>query len=172
MKTDYKNDILADSMNDLRRYEMINNDDETVSFRDVSEYTQKGDRVTAGVMNEIGEAINKFEGYPNYNFRIGYVSVPYSLLGSLSAGATAKLTIDIPNIDGYEPVLPVFKGSGSNNVYNYYNEIRPVYTDGASGKELVKYTLYSEWKNAGSSSVTNKSAIFYMLYRRSVLRSE
>lgn len=168
MKTDYKNDILADSMNDLRRYEMINNDDETVSFRDVSEYTQKGDRVTAGVMNEIGEAINTFEGNPNYNIRIGYVSVPYVLLGNLSAGATTKLTIDIPNIDGYEPVLPVLKGSGSNNVYNYYNEIRPVYTDGASGKELVKYTLYSEWKNAGSSPVTKKSAIFYMLYRRLV----
>lgn len=168
MKTDYKNDILADSMNDLRRYEMINNDDETVSFRDVSEYTQKGDRVTAGVMNEIGEAINTFEGNPNYNIRIGYVSVPYVLLGNLSAGATTKLTIDIPNIDGYEPVLPVLKGSGSNKVYNYYNEIRPVYTDGASGKELVKYTLYSEWKNAGSSPVTKKSAIFYMLYRRLV----
>ena len=168
MKTDYKNDILADSMNDLRRYEMINNDDETVSFRDVSEYTQKVDRVTAGVMNEIGEAINTFEGNPNYNIRIGYVSVPYVLLGNLSAGATTKLTIDIPNIDGYEPVLPVLKGSGSNNVYNYYNELRPVYTDGASGKELVKYTLYSEWKNAGSSPVTKKSAIFYMLYRRLV----
>ena len=128
MKTDYKNDILADSMNDLRRYEMINNDDGTVSFRDVSEYTQTGDGVTAGVMNEIGEAINTFEGNPNYNIRIGYVSVPYVLLGNLSAGATTKLTIDIPNIDGYEPVLPVLKGSGSNNVYNYYNEIRPVYT--------------------------------------------
>ena len=43
MKTDYKNDILADSMNGLRRYEMITNDDGTVSFRDVSEYTQTGD---------------------------------------------------------------------------------------------------------------------------------
>ena len=172
MKTDYKNDILAESMNGLRRYEMINNDDGTVSFRDVSEYTQTGDGVTAGAMNEIGEAINKFEGNPNYNFRIGYVSAPYALLGNLNAGATTNLTIDIPNIDGYEPVLPVLKGSGSNNVYNYYNEIRPVYTDGASGKELVKYTLYSEWKNAGSSHVTKKSAIFYMLYRRSVLRSE
>lgn len=172
MKTDYKNDILAESMNGLRRYEMINNDDGTVSFRDVSEYTQTGDGVTAGAMNGIGKAINTFEGNPNYNFRIGYVSVPYVLLGNLNAGATTNLTIDIPNIDGYEPVLPVLKGSGSNNVYNYYNEIRPVYTDGASGKELVKYTLYSEWKNAGSSPATKKSAIFYMLYRRSVLRSE
>lgn len=174
MKTDYKNDILAESMNGLRRYEMINNDDGTVSFRDVSEYTQTGDGVTAGAMNEIGKAINTFEGNPNYNFRIGYVSVKYAGTGSgaLKGGATSKVTVDIPNIDGYEPVLPVLKGSGNNNVYNYYNEIRPVYTDGASGPELVKCTLYSEWKNAGSSNVTGNPAIFYMLYRRSVLRSE
>lgn len=65
MKTDYKNDVLSDSMNGLRRYKMITNDDGTVSFRDVSEYTQVGDALTSGAMNEIGEAINGIETLEN-----------------------------------------------------------------------------------------------------------
>lgn len=73
MKTDYKNDVLADSMNGLRRYKMITNDDGTVSFRDVSEYTQVGDALTSGAMNEIGEAVNGIEALKGMTDPSNYV---------------------------------------------------------------------------------------------------
>lgn len=53
MAHEFKNDILADSMNGLRRYRMINNDDGTISLEDVSEYSQTGTPITAAVMSEI-----------------------------------------------------------------------------------------------------------------------
>ena len=84
---------------------------------------------------------------------------------TVAKSATYKTTVDLPKVSNYKPFLPIIKGSGSNNVYNYYNEIRPVYTDGASGQELVKYTLYTEWKNANTTtSVSNANGTVNILY--------
>lgn len=166
MKTDYKNDILADSMNDLRRYEMINNGDETVSFRDVSEYTQKGDRVTAGVMNSIGTHIEDIEDFLRRGYYVGEVSVPIPLA---SAGKTFKTTVEIPSVPSgasgkvFVPVFSAVKGTGSNNIYNYYQEIRTV-RDGE--QHIVGYTLYSEWKNPSSTLVEKATAKINILYLR------
>lgn len=44
LKTDYKDDIYSGK----RRYRMIQNDDGTVSFDDVTDYTQDGDIYSAG----------------------------------------------------------------------------------------------------------------------------
>lgn len=163
MKTDYKNDILADSMNGLRRYEMINNDDGTVSFRDVSEYTQTGDGVTAGVMNSIGTHIEDIEDFLRRGYYVGEVSVPITLV---SGGKTFKTTVEIPSAGQYGVYVPVFsavKGTGSNNIYNYYQEIRTV-RDGE--QHIVGYTLYSEWKNPSSTLVEKATAKINILYLR------
>lgn len=163
MKTDYKNDILADSMNGLRRYEMINNDDGTVSFRDVSEYTQTGDGVTAGVMNSIGTHIEDIEDFLRRGYYVGEVSVPITLV---SAGKTFKTTVEIPSAGQYGAYVPVFssvKGTGSNNIYNYYQEIRTV-RDGE--QHITGYTLYSEWKNPSSTLVEKATAKINILYLR------
>ena len=58
LKTDYKNDILDESMTSRRRYKIINNDDTTVSFVDQTVYTQKGDFLDAGDLNLMNENIN------------------------------------------------------------------------------------------------------------------
>lgn len=166
MKTDYKNDILAESMNGLRRYEMINNDDGTVSFRDVSEYTQTGDGVTAGVMNSIGTHIEDIEDFLRLGYYVGEVSVPIPLV---SAGKTFKTTVEIPGVPSgpsgqvFVPVFSAVKGTGSNNVYNYYQEIRTV-RDGE--QHIVGYTLYSEWKNPSSTLVEKATAKINILYLR------
>lgn len=163
MKTDYKNDILAESMNELRRYEMINNDDRTVSLRDVSEYTQKGDRVTAGVMNSIGTHIEDIEAFLRLGYYVGEVSVPIPLV---MAGKTFKTTVEIPSAGQYGVYVPVFsavKGTGSNNIYNYYQEIRTVRD---SEQHIVGYTLYSEWKNPSSTLVDKTTAKINILYLR------
>ena len=43
LKTDYKDDVLDTSVNERRKYQMIQNGDGTVSFVDVTEYSQVGD---------------------------------------------------------------------------------------------------------------------------------
>ena len=58
LKTDYKNDILDESMTSRRRYKIINNDDTTVSFVDQTIYTQKGDFLDANDLNLMNENIN------------------------------------------------------------------------------------------------------------------
>lgn len=58
LKTNYKNDVLADSMNGRRKYRMINNSDGTVSFQDVTEYEQNGTDFSASDVNSIAENIN------------------------------------------------------------------------------------------------------------------
>ena len=53
LKTDYKDDVLDTSVNTQRKYKMIQNDDGTVSFEDVTEYLQTGDSFGAQEMNEL-----------------------------------------------------------------------------------------------------------------------
>lgn len=55
LKTDYKDDI---PKTENRRYQMIHNDDGTVSFVDVTEYTQVGDTFGAGDINATNESVN------------------------------------------------------------------------------------------------------------------
>lgn len=57
LKTDYKQDILS-AVNTKRKYNMITNDDGTVSFEDVTEYQQIGDDYGAGDINASNIAIN------------------------------------------------------------------------------------------------------------------
>lgn len=54
IKTDWKDDIFEGN----RKYQMITNDDGTVSFVDVTEYTQEGDAFGAAELKEIAEALN------------------------------------------------------------------------------------------------------------------
>lgn len=65
LKENYKDDILDTSQNVKRKYQMENNGDGTVSFTDVTEYTQQGDSFGSGDINPIAHAIN---GLNNYTF--------------------------------------------------------------------------------------------------------
>lgn len=57
-KTDYKDDIINTTSNEKRQYEMIQNDNGTVSFNDVTVYEQVGDILGAKELNEISEKLN------------------------------------------------------------------------------------------------------------------
>lgn len=58
LKTDYKDDVLDTTQNTKRKYQMINNDDGTVSFEDVTEYLQQGDSFGADDINDTNEEVN------------------------------------------------------------------------------------------------------------------
>ena len=58
LKTDFKDDILDTTQNQLRKYRMINNDDGTISFVDVTEYLQMGDSFGAQEINANNAFVN------------------------------------------------------------------------------------------------------------------
>lgn len=58
LKTDYKDDVLDTTQNTKRKYQMIDNEDGTVSFEDVTEYLQQGDSFGADDINDTNEEVN------------------------------------------------------------------------------------------------------------------
>lgn len=66
LKENYKNDIYAGE----RKYRMIQNDDGTVSFQDVTVYTQDGDIFSADDINATNKAVNAID-LDNTEFRAG-----------------------------------------------------------------------------------------------------
>lgn len=58
LKTNYKDDVLDTSVNEKRKFNMIQNSDGTVSFEDVTEYTQTGDSFGAADINATNAAVN------------------------------------------------------------------------------------------------------------------
>lgn len=60
-------------------------------------------------------------------------------------------------LKGYKPILAVVKGTGSNNIQNYYVEIRERVGAGDKGETL--HTLYTEWRNISTkTTVKNTTA--------------
>lgn len=59
LPVNFQDDILASGMNGKRRYNMITNSDGTVSFEDVTDYTQEGNPFGAQQVNSANQAINE-----------------------------------------------------------------------------------------------------------------
>lgn len=59
LRTNYKDDVLDASVNEKRKYNMIQNADGTVSFDDVTTYTQNGDSFGAKDVNDTNTAVNE-----------------------------------------------------------------------------------------------------------------
>ena len=66
LRTDYKDDILDLTQNTQRKYRMITNADGTVSFEDVTVYSQVGDSFGASELNEIANAVKSASGGIQY----------------------------------------------------------------------------------------------------------
>lgn len=101
--TNFKDDILAESMEGRRRYQMITNEDGTVSFVDVTEYEQIGSEFGQAEVNAIHREINR-------KFDSGDVVDPLAAEESGFA-ADAKLTGDA--LREVSAKLPTFVLDGS-----------------------------------------------------------
>lgn len=66
LRTDYKDDILDLTQNTQRKYRMITNADGTVSFEDVTAYSQVGDSFGAADINSLALAISESSGNIDY----------------------------------------------------------------------------------------------------------
>jgi len=84
LKTDYKDYVPSTP---LKKYNLVNNPDGTVSFQDATDYTQVGDKGQASVFNAIGTEVNAHEA--NENVHITQLSCTksttvYALTGTLA----------------------------------------------------------------------------------------
>ena len=59
LKTTYKDDVLNTSANEKRKYNMITNEDGTVSLEDATDYSQVGDSFGAADINATNEKVNE-----------------------------------------------------------------------------------------------------------------
>jgi hypothetical protein len=78
LKTNYVDDVLDTTKNQLRKYQQIQNDDGTVSFVDVTEYAQVGTSFGAKDINDTNASINDVNGklnafLSNSNFDINWL---------------------------------------------------------------------------------------------------
>ncbi len=61
LKTDYKNNVVDLDTNESRKYQMTTNDDGTVSFKDVTVYSQVGNDFGADDINAVTQELNELE---------------------------------------------------------------------------------------------------------------
>ena len=81
LKTTYLDDVLDVSSNERRKYQMITNNDGTVSFVDVTDYTQVGDSFGAKDINSTNGAINDLFNTKQNLLNIGTFSGNIDLIG-------------------------------------------------------------------------------------------
>lgn len=114
LKTTYKDDVLNASVNTRRKYNMIQNDDGTVSFEDVTVYSQIGDTFGAGDMNAVTEAVNNklnrtangsssdLGVMPYYTFKKYWASIPRGFsCGTISFGMGYYIGVKDSETDGF-----------------------------------------------------------------------
>lgn len=116
---------------------------ETVGDTDISDI---GDGTVKGAIAELNRNIKDY-------IIIKEVTVTIT---SITGGSEFKNKRSIPQVDGYEPVLASVKGSGHNQIYNYY-----------VGIDNSKKALYTEWRSLASSvTLRDIQATINVIYTR------
>lgn len=105
LPVNFKDDILKENMNGKRRFNMIQNSDGTVSFDDVTDYTQVGSTFGAAQINATNEAVNNAADASKIiddldtikaNTKAGYIAGALAVK-ALSSNLGAKLLWTNPN---------------------------------------------------------------------------
>lgn len=122
LKTNYKDDIISSGI--LRKYNMIHNSDGTVSFEDVTEYSQVGDTFGGADINATNAAVNgKAEAQKIIDAKADLLANTQAgmIAGALAVKAavneltenTSSLAAKMPS-KIYNPRGEIFNGSGVN----------------------------------------------------------
>lgn len=90
LPVNFKDDVLASSMDGKRRYNMITNSDGTVSFEDVTTYSQEGSNFGSAQINNTNGAINTI----NNNVLDTIEQISANTSGGKFAGALALKNVN------------------------------------------------------------------------------
>lgn len=112
LPTNYQDDILDTSQNTNRKYRMIENQDGTVSFEDVTEYLQNGSQLGASGINAQNTEINALNTSKIAKMTDVTGYVPVDFVGYDSTNKKLGL-----KVNGADTVIP-FSGSKGLTVLN------------------------------------------------------
>lgn len=151
LKTNYVDDKLNASTNQLRKYKQIKNADGTVSFVDVTDYTETGTSFGANDINATNKAINKNTAdIDSLNLKMdGKLS--YKQIAIAKPKSTIKITVPY-NSAGFI----VFNGAISQlfSVWQYC-----AYSNGLAGKSIVEQGTSVSYNSSGNVlTISNNSS--------------
>ena len=173
LRTNYQDDILAAAMDGKRQYQMINNPNDTVSFVDVTDYTQNGDTFSAGDVNGIDTQVNA--NTQNIATNAGNIIINANNIASVD-GKIDQVVEDCFNVEprecnpsnlrraiihgnlekyGYR-IGDVFWGSGNSSTrYGYRLAHMWLYSTSLSCLAIIVNTnrLTSQWYSGASSTM-------------------
>lgn len=120
LKTNYVDDVLDTTKNQLRKYQQIQNDDGTVSFVDVTEYTQVGTSFGAKDINDTNAAINDVNGkLDTVTEAIVHDNITgiftYTRIGHMCIGCGTLTTTN--DIDAYSAIVSNLPQTYTGNPY-------------------------------------------------------
>lgn len=100
LPVNFKDDVLASSMDGKRRYNMITNSDGTVSFEDVTTYSQEGSNFGSAQINNTNGAINTI----NNNVLDTIEQISANTSSGKFAGALALKNVN-NSLGGFTPII-------------------------------------------------------------------
>lgn len=112
LSTNFKDDILNESVNEKRKYQMTYNDDGTVSFTDVTSYSQTGSEYGAAEVNEERQAINELNSAltamlnTTYGARIRKIGNTKMIFISNSKGINTSDALDFSFDESFPELFP------------------------------------------------------------------
>ena len=143
LKTNYVDDVLDSSKNQLRKYQQIQNDDGTVSFVDVTEYSTTGTSFGAKDINDTNAAVNELneslgENVNSLNLKID------SANSNISKKQDASTAITTSNIGSQS--VNYANSSNYANSAGSANAATKAYKDG-NGADIASTYLKGTQKN-------------------------
>jgi hypothetical protein len=119
LKTNYKDDILLDTSG-KRKYTMITNDDGTVSFVDVTDYSQNGDAFGAADINATNTEVNEHFASVDESIESLNTKFPAPDYANVVVINTTTYTV---TEDGYVSLMVSKSNNGVGNALNYAGRI-------------------------------------------------
>ena len=113
LPVNFKDDVLASSMDGKRRYNMITNSDGTVSFEDVTTYSQEGSNFGSAQINNTNGEINKI----NNNVLDTIEEISANTSGGKFAGALALKNVN-NSLGGFTPII-----DGTGKITGYKTKV-------------------------------------------------
>ena len=134
LSTNFKDDVISDG--GLRKYNMIQNSDGTVSFEDVTEYSQVGSSFGAKEVNEERTAINELESkVTNHQKNVSAVGNVLIATGSVKVAVDIATSAKVFSKKDVDNLFGVTDSGNSNVVFVFANacgEDDPLHLDGAT----------------------------------------
>ena len=152
LPVNFTDDLLAESMDGKRKYQMIDNGDGTISLEDVSEYLQMGSVFGAGQINSTNQAVNESVDKDKILKTLEEVSASTDSDAVVGRGAVAELNQNFR--DGVNTIVSAVntKTGSALTGANTPAEIAEVITNIETAKNMLLISCHDGGANSSQMS--------------------